>query len=56
MPKLIDRAPSRGAAFTPSFDCDVNADLLPVLEAVGDGPCRIVDRDRDAIDYMLLDP
>jgi len=46
VPKLIGRSTFLSPAITQSLDCNIQANLVAVLETVGDGLGGIVDFDR----------
>jgi hypothetical protein len=52
---LVDRSLPRAESVAESFDCDVNTDLVPVLEAVCYGLGWAVDPDLNTLDDMGVD-
>ena len=55
VPKLIGRRALLSPAITESFDCNIQANLVAILETVGDRLGGIVNFDLHALDGMRFD-
>jgi hypothetical protein len=56
LPQFVHREKAFAEAITKSFDGDVQAYLIPKLEAVNEGFSRVIDTEWHASHGMLLDP
>jgi hypothetical protein len=54
-PELVESGAVGTSIVAQCLQCHVEANLVPILETVGDGLCRAIDSDPDALNEMLLD-